>query len=70
MSVPTSNDAARFALALGQAAIKIWPELPADIQHDLFEQAVVSGHHTERDEMLRKQLAKFLHDHHPRTAGK
>jgi len=29
----------------------------------------VLGHHSERDEMLREQLAKFLHDHHRRTSG-
>jgi hypothetical protein len=33
----------------------------------LFERAVVLGHKGERDESLREQLAKFLHDHHPRT---
>jgi hypothetical protein len=33
----------------------------------LFERAVVLGHQTERDESLREQLAKFLHDHHERT---
>jgi len=29
--------------------------------------AVVIGHRGERDEALREQLAKFLHDHHART---
>jgi hypothetical protein len=33
----------------------------------LFERAVVLGHKGERDESLREQLAKFLHDHHART---
>jgi len=28
----------------------------------------VLGHQSERDESLREQLAKFLHDHHKRTA--
>jgi hypothetical protein len=37
------------------------------IQEKLFEHAVVAGHRGERDESLREQLAKFLHDHHPRT---
>jgi hypothetical protein len=32
----------------------------------LFEHAVVLGHQGERDESLREQLAKFLHDHHSR----
>lgn len=57
----------RYAMALGQAVIKAWGELPQDIQQKLFEDAVVAGHHTERDESLREQLAAFLHDRHPRT---
>jgi hypothetical protein len=58
----------RFAIALGQAVIGVWAELPPDIQQRLFEHAVVAGHHSERDESLREQLAVFLHDRHPRTA--
>lgn len=57
----------RYALALGQAVIKAWGELPQDVQQRLFEDAVIAGHHTERDEALREQLAAFLHDRHPRT---
>lgn len=57
----------RYALALGQAVIRSWGELPQDVQHRLFEDAVIAGHHTERDESLREQLALFLHEHHPRT---
>ena len=57
----------RYALALGQAVINAWGGLPQDIQQLLFEDAVISGHHTERDESLREQLAVFLHDRHPRT---
>jgi hypothetical protein len=45
----------------------LWGELPQPIQEQLFECAVVLGHQGERDEMLREQLAKFLHDHHERT---
>lgn len=58
----------RYALALGQAVIRSWGELPQDIQQRLFEDAVIAGHHAERDESLREQLAVFLHGHHPRTA--
>ena len=58
----------RYALALGQAVIEAWGGLPQDIQHWLFEKAVVAGHHDERDESLREQLAAYLHDRHPRTA--
>ena len=57
----------RFAPLLGQAAIHLWAELPRDVQEKLFEHAVVIGHTGERDESLREQLAKFLHDRHKRT---
>jgi hypothetical protein len=58
----------RMARVLGAAVISRWAELPQDVQERLFEAAVVLGHQTERDESLREQLAKFLHDHHKRTA--
>jgi hypothetical protein len=57
----------RFAPLIGNAAIHLWAELPAEVQEKLFEHAVVIGHQAERDESLREQLARFLHDHHPRT---
>jgi hypothetical protein len=63
-----SNGEARFAQALGRAVIKLWSELPKEVQERIFEGAVVMGHHDERDEMLREQLAKFLHDRHERTS--
>jgi hypothetical protein len=58
----------RFAHILGCALIEAWGDLPQAMQERLFERAVVLGHQSERDEMLREQLAKFLHDHHSRTA--
>jgi len=57
----------RYLLVLGEAAADLWSKLPQDLQHTLFERAVVLGHKGERDESLREQLAKFLHDHHART---
>jgi len=65
---PVNENRSRFALALGEAAIDAWGDLPQEIQQTLFEKAVVRGHHDERDESLREQLAEYLHDHHPRTA--
>ncbi len=63
------NDiAARYFLVLGAATADLWSELPQELQHALFERAVVLGHQGEPDESLREQLAKFLHDHHARTA--
>jgi hypothetical protein len=57
----------RNASALGAAVIEKWGELPQEVQQTLFEAAVIAGHHTERDESLREQLTKFLHEKHPRT---
>ena len=39
------------------------------MKEQLFERGVFLGHCDERDEMLREQLAKFLHDRHERTLG-
>jgi len=48
--------------ALGRAVAAVWGELPASVQHELFESAVrLSGSGT------REQLAVFLHHRHPRT---
>jgi len=57
----------RFSRIIGIAAIALWGDLPRPVQEQLFERAVLVGHRDERDEMLREQLAKFLHDHHKRT---
>jgi cell shape-determining protein MreC len=57
----------RYLIALGAAAVDLWSHLPQHLQHTLFERAVQLGHKSERDESLREQLAKFLHDRHERT---
>jgi hypothetical protein len=57
----------RFSAIIGAAAIKLWSDLPHDVQQRLFEEAVVTGHRGERDESLREELALFLHDRHKRT---
>ena len=62
-----SENPDRYLRVLGAAAADLWSDLPQDLQHELFERAVVLGHKGERDESLREQLAKFLHDHHGRT---
>jgi hypothetical protein len=51
---------------LGEAVIDVWAGLPQDVQQKLFEQAVLAGHADE--DSVRGRLAKFLHDHHARTA--
>jgi hypothetical protein len=66
--MPDQYDAeTRYAFVLGQAVTHVWAELPQDVQKQIFEHAVVTGHRGERDESLREQLAQFLHDHHKRT---
>jgi hypothetical protein len=62
-----TQDVSRFAQALGAAVIECWGDLTKQDQERIFERAVVLGHRSERDEMLREQLARFLHDHHKRT---
>jgi hypothetical protein len=48
---------------LGRAVTAVWGDLPASVQHDLFESAVrLAG------EAYRGDLATFLHHAHPRTA--
>ena len=52
----------QFAAQLGHAALRLWPDLPRDVQERLFEHAAPD------DAALRHDLAVFLHDRHPRTA--
>jgi hypothetical protein len=53
----------KFFRALGEAVIRIWSNLPQDVQHQLFEEAVTS-----HGESMRQQLAILLHDKHSRTS--
>jgi hypothetical protein len=60
---PTSNAITELTRALGEAVIRIWSNLPQDVQIRLFEEAIAS-----QGEPIRSQLAVFLHDNHSRTA--
>jgi hypothetical protein len=51
-----------FELLLGHAALRLWSELPRDVQEKLFETAVPL------DPAIRNRMAIFLHDRHPKTA--
>ena len=51
----------QFAVLLGHAALKVWPELSRDAQEKLFAAAVNDG-------IIANALATYLHEHHPRTA--
>jgi glucose-6-phosphate-specific signal transduction histidine kinase len=65
--MPNQDQERVFKLALGTALVHVWGELSQETQEKLFEHAVVAGHHSERDESLREQLARYLHEHHERT---
>ncbi len=54
----------KLSHALGEAVVRIWGRLPADIQQQIFEEA--TSHPREE---ARPQLAIMLHDKHPRTAA-
>ena len=51
----------RLASLVGRAAMDVWGDMPRDIQEALFETAM-KGLDAEREE-----LARMLHDRHPRT---
>jgi hypothetical protein len=57
-----NNSTHEFERLLGRAALALWPDLPREVQENLFETAVGV------DDVIRNQLAAYLHDHHPRTA--
>ena len=64
METISSTAAEQLTHALGHAVVRTWSNLPQDVQQQLFE-AAVSSH----GELIRPQLAVFLHDKHPRTWG-
>ena len=57
-----TEDIREFELLLGHAALRLWPELPREVQERLFETAVPL------DLAIRNRMAIFLHDRHPKTA--
>jgi hypothetical protein len=58
---PTTRD--QITRALGEAVVRIWSNLPQDVQNHLFQEAVTS-----QGESIRSQLAMFLHEKHSRTS--
>lgn len=54
----------RLARALGDAVVRIWGQLPPELQSRLFEEAISS-----EDEEIRARLAIYLHEKHPRTCA-
>jgi hypothetical protein len=57
-----SGTVSEFERLLDNAALRLWPDLPRDVQEKLFETAVPL------DPAIRNRLAIFLHDRHPKTA--
>jgi hypothetical protein len=56
-----NNATHEFERLLGRVALALWPDLPRDVQENLFETAVGG------DDVIRNHLAPYLHDHHPGT---
>ena len=61
--MPSAAITEQLTRALGEAVIRIWSDLPQDVQDRLFKEAVSS-----RGESIRSQLAVFLRDKHERTS--
>jgi hypothetical protein len=62
-NLPPIETEAEVIRALGHAVARYWSELPHDLQHGLFKEAVAF-----QGEPLRQQLAVFLHHRHSRTS--
>jgi hypothetical protein len=54
--------AEQLTRSLGEAVVRAWSNLPQEVQHRLFEEAIKS-----HGETIRPQLATFLHGKHSRT---
>lgn len=61
-SIPRAT-ADQLTLALGEAVVRIWSDLPQDVQNHLFQETVSA-----QGETVRTTLALFLHEKHARTA--
>lgn len=55
------NGEAEFRDQLGGAVLEVWGDLPRDLQEAIFEIAMRNAPEQ------RNELAKLLHDRHPRT---
>jgi hypothetical protein len=64
MDVIPCDTSEQLSRALGEAVVRIWSQLPHDVQCHLFKETVTS-----RGEGTRPQLAIFLHEKHQRTSA-
>ena len=63
MDTISRDTADQLTRALGEAIVRMWSNLPQDVQHRLFEEAITS-----EDETIRPQHVVYLHDKHRRTS--
>ena len=64
MTLITHTNSVRISRTLGEVIVRIWGDLPQDVQHDLFEETIDS-----LGQSMRPQLAIFLHGKHSRTSN-
>jgi len=49
MDTISRDTADQLTMALGEAVVRIWSDLPQDVQHHLFEEAITSKRLTEKE---------------------
>jgi hypothetical protein len=59
-----ADDEHHFEYALGFAVVRLWADLPLEMQERLFDEA------TAGDDSLREGPATFLHERHAKTTHK
>jgi hypothetical protein len=64
------EDSERFGKLLGTAVVELWSSLPQEVQQALFDAAATAGSQQLPPDIVREQLAIFLHERHPRTGLK
>lgn len=67
-SEAAEEDSERFGKLLGAAVVELWSSFPQEVQQALFDAAASAGSQQLPPEIVREQLAVFLHERHPRTA--
>ena len=61
--MPSAAITEQLTRALGEAVIRIWSDLPQDVQDRLFKEVVAS-----QGESIKSQLSGFLRDKQERTS--
>ena len=63
------EDNERFGKLLGAAVVELWSSFPQEVQQAIFDAAASAGSHQLPPDIIREELAIFLHERHPRTAA-